>query len=108
MARLSITAIRRHKKLSIVEREVTCGNLTRTVYFVGPDKIMDTALASFDVWATDEHLRCKEHSYFAGRFAGGDADYKQRIVGWWAYRALVMFTFDRDVAELMLLELNSK
>ena len=109
MARLSLTAMRQTKTkrlrrpvaLVIRERLVTRANRERTVYFVGAASTLDTAIASFDEWAAAEHLRAKEMTYFDERFAG-EAGYHEDVVAWWAYRAQVMFTLDRDIAETLL------
>lgn len=111
--KLSLALIRSARKLVIHEEIVTRAGRTRPVYFVGPAKTMAVTVASFTAWfagdhvgGSDRYLREKEASWFDLRFAGDDGDYHASVVGWWAFRAPVMFSLDRGVAERMLLELR--
>lgn len=106
MASLSLRYMRANGLAVVQSVPVTHNNTTRPVYFVGPRKIVDGAVGSFDEWFNRQACASKENARFAGAFSPIPGTGLSTGKAWWAYRAGVMFALDRDVADLLAAGVN--
>lgn len=98
----ALKAIREPGDITVTSAEVTRKGVTRTAWFTGPASTIDEAVTAFTEWVSAEHLDSMEATYMDRYFEGEDT---WRIDAWWAYNALLMWSFDeaktRVIAEAL-------
>jgi hypothetical protein len=96
----------RSERLVIRQKDITIGDVTRPVFFIGHEATLEARINVFRFWVSAAGIRFKDNPRFEAKFLDV-ADEYNTTDAWWAFGDDIAWALDKDTAEALLVAFNT-